>query len=80
MKEDFPKDYFVTIENDSFREGRISVNKLNQEFVAEIDIVQIESRKIWQHVKTIYGRSTARDALEDASYTLGKYLRGESVN
>ncbi|OUR99936.1 hypothetical protein A9Q84_02590 [Halobacteriovorax marinus] len=79
MKEEFPKDYFITIEGDSFREGRISVNKLNQEYVAEIDIVQIESRKIWQHVKTIYGRSTARDALEDGSYTLGKYLRGESV-
>ena len=76
---EYPKDFFVRLENDEYREGRISVNKLNSEFMAEIDIVQKESRKIWQHVKSIYSCPTEHDALEDASYLLGKYLKGESV-
>jgi len=80
LKIEFPKEYFVEIESDEYREGRISVNKLNDGFMAEIDIVQIETRKIWKHVKSIFGRETAHDALEDASYYLGKFLRGESVN
>jgi hypothetical protein len=76
---EYPKDYFVRLEDDEFREGRISVNKSGTEYMAEIDIVQKESRKIWRHVKSIYSRPTEHDALEDASYLLGKYLRGESI-
>ncbi|WP_127717401.1 hypothetical protein [Halobacteriovorax sp. HLS] len=76
---DFPKDFFVLIEGDEFREGRISVNKLHDQYMAEIDIVQKDTRKIWRHVKSIYSCVTERDALQDASYLLGKYLRGESI-
>jgi hypothetical protein len=80
MNKEYPKDFFVLIENDDFREARISINKLNSEFMAEIDIVQKESRKIWQHVKSIYSCPTERDAIEDASFILGKYLKGESIS
>ncbi len=80
LNKDFPKEFFVEIETDDFREGRISVNQIEDGFMAEIDIVQIETRKIWKHVKSIFGRESAHDALEDASYYLGKFLRGESVN
>jgi hypothetical protein len=50
--QEFPAEFFIKIEGQEFLLGRLSVNKMNQSFWVEIDIVQKESKKIWAHVGT----------------------------
>lgn len=46
----FPCDYYIPLTNDTFREGRITVNRLSDHFYLEVDIVQKDSRKIFYHI------------------------------
>ena len=76
-KIEYPPDFFVNIDNDQHRLGRITLNLHSDGFVVEIDIVQKESRKIWQHVDTIYKLEQADDALQTAVQRLSQFLSGQ---
>lgn len=76
-KIEYPQDFFVNIDNDQHRLGRITLNLHSDGFVVEIDIVQKESRKIWQHVDTIYKLEQADDALQTAVQRLSQFLSGQ---
>lgn len=71
---EYPQDFFVKFDNDDYREGRITVNKLQSGFSAEISIVQKDSRKIWQHVDIIYGYNEEGEAVDTAVQKLSSYL------
>ena len=53
----FPQDYFVKIEQDDYRVGRLTLNKFKEQYNIEIDIVQKDSKKIWAHVDILYNFS-----------------------
>lgn len=77
IREEFPKEYFLKIENDEFREGRITLNKLSQNYSVEIDIVQTESRKIWKHVDVIYNQTEMDEAIDAGVQRLANFLKGQ---
>ncbi len=76
-KIEYPQDFFINIDNDQHRLGRITLNLHSDGFVVEIDIVQKESRKIWHHVDTLYKLENNDDALQLAVQRLSQFLNGQ---
>lgn len=71
---EFPAEFFIKLEGQDFLLGRLSVNKMNQSFWVEIDIVQKESKKIWAHVGNLYNISELDEAVDRSVQTLSDYL------
>jgi len=71
---EFPAEFFVKLEGQEFLLGRLSVNKMNQSFWVEIDIVQKESKKIWAHVGNIYGIKELDEVVDMSVQSLSDYL------
>jgi len=74
---EYPQDFFVNIDNEESRLGRITLNLHGEAFTVEIDIVQKESRKIWHHVDTLYKVDSRDDALQMGVQRLSQFLRGD---
>ncbi len=74
---EFPAEFFIKLEGQDFLLGRLSINKMNQSFWVEIDIVQKESKKIWAHVGNLYGISELDEALDQSVQTLSNYLQSK---
>ena len=74
---EFPAEFFVKLEGQEFLLGRLSVNKMNQSFWVEIDIVQKESKKIWAHVGNLYGISELDEAMDQSVQTLSNFLHNK---
>lgn len=76
MMNSFPKIHYVTIENlKPYYQGRITISKLGIRFNAEIDLIQIETGKIFEHVGALYKIEDEREALDSAMFKLQGYLR-----
>jgi hypothetical protein len=71
---EFPAEFFIKLEGQEFLLGRLSINKMNQSYWVEIDIVQKESKKIWAHVGNLYGVSELDEAVDRSVQTLSDYL------
>lgn len=72
----YPKTYYVTIENlKPYYQGRITISKLGSFYNAEIDLVQTETGKIFEHVADLYQLEDEREALDSSMYKLQNYLR-----
>ena len=74
---EFPAEFFIKLEGQDFLLGRLSINKMNQSFWVEIDIVQKESKKIWAHVGNLYGISELDEALDQSVKTLSNFLQSK---
>jgi hypothetical protein len=74
---EYPQDYFLVLQNDPYREGRITVNRLESRFTVEIDIVQKESRKIYRHVDILYHFADEQEAIDAGVQRLSQFLKGE---
>lgn len=74
---EFPAEFFIKLEGQDFLLGRLSINKMNQSFWVEIDIVQKESKKIWAHVGNLYGISELDEALDQSVQTLSNFLQSK---
>lgn len=74
MKEEFPQDYFVEISNNDNLLGRVSVNKIRNSFMVEVDIVFKESKKIFKHVAQGYDYEDKNDAVDQGVTKLSKFL------
>jgi hypothetical protein len=72
---EFPVEYFIKLESQDFLLGRLTVNKLNQAFWVEIDIVQKESRKIWAHVGDLHGTVDLDEAIDKSVQTLADFVK-----
>lgn len=72
---EFPAEFFIKLEGQEFLLGRLSINKMNQSFWVEIDIVQKESKKIWAHVGNLYGVSELDEAVDRSVQTLSDYIQ-----
>ncbi len=71
---EFPAEYFVELVGEDFLVGRLLINKINDRFWIEIDIVQTESKKIWAHVGDVRGELDLDDALSNSVQMLSSYL------
>ena len=71
---EFPAEFFIKLEGQEFLLGRLSINKMNQSFWVEIDIVQKESKKIWAHVGNLYGIKELDEAVDMSVQSLSDYL------
>lgn len=79
MYEEYPKDYFVKLEGESERIGRLTVNKISgNQFNLEIDIVSKETKKIWYHVGQIFNFSTEEEILESGVQYLSNFLNRQN--
>ena len=80
MKETYPKEYFVEIENEPYRKGRVTLNHLSDGYSVEVDIVQKESMKIWHHVKRVYQIDDEQEALDHGVWLLSQFLQGQNLD
>lgn len=76
LKEVFPQEYYIKIENDQYRIGRLSVNKLAHSFCVEIDIVSTEGHKIFKHVGILYNEPSKEEAIDAGVQRLSNFLSG----
>lgn len=74
---EYPQDYFLVLQNDPYREGRITVNLMDHSFTVEIDVVQKESRKIYKHVDILYHFDDEQEAIDAGVQRLSQFLKGE---
>ncbi|MFA6237476.1 MAG: hypothetical protein WC635_09140 [Bacteriovorax sp.] len=72
---EFPAEFFIKLEGQDFLLGRLSINKMNQSYWVEIDIVQKESKKIWAHVGNLYGIHELDEAVDRSVQTLSDYVQ-----
>ena len=72
---DYPKEYFVKIDGNDFLEIRLEVNLLSgpRPYCVEINIVQKNSNKIYQHLKTLYGYYDEEESLREANHFIANY-------
>lgn len=74
-KFDFPQEKLVELKGLSpYLLGRITIFQDQQKFNLEIDIIQSESGKIYNHVKSIFGEYDLEDALAGAMQELQSFL------
>ena len=77
MNDHFPQEHFIKLQGASdFLMGRIVINQQGKNFVAEVDIIQIESGKIHNHVTILYDQTDPREALDLGVHHLKKFLIG----
>jgi len=72
---EYPKEFFVELSGEEFLVGRLMINKMNQHFWVEVDIVQKESKKIWAHVGDIHRALDFDDATYQSVQLLSDYLK-----
>lgn len=72
---EFPADYFIKLDGQDFLLGRLSINKMNNSFWVEIDIVQKESKKIFAHVGNLYNVSDLDEAITSSVQMLSSYVK-----
>ena len=75
MIEEFPQEHLVELKGLSpYLVGRITIFRHEQFFNVEIDIIQNESGKIYNHVRSMYNQPEAREALDLAVQYLKDFL------
>ncbi len=75
MMSEFPQEHFIELSGLSpFLVGRIQIFMQYNLFNVEIDIIQQESGKIHNHVKSLYNQDDAREALDYSVQVLKNYL------
>lgn len=71
----FPQEHFVELKGLSpFLVGRIIVTQAAHGFDVEVDIIQSESGKIYNHVAILYGEVDPKEAVDLGIHKLKLYL------
>jgi hypothetical protein len=72
---EFPKEYFVPLSNNENLLGRIIITKIHEKYCSEIDIVQVESKKIFHHVIQLFNFPDEQEALDQSVQRLAQFLK-----
>ena len=79
MTNHFPQEYFIRLHGlDPHFVGRITLYQGSNGVDVEIDIVQKDSGKIYNHVKSLYNQDEARESVDIAVQYLQDYLSSKS--
>ena len=71
---EFPFETYVPLEKEEHFVGRIVINKINEGYFSEIDIVNRESKKIFYHVGQLFDRPDFTDLLDLSVQRLSEFL------
>lgn len=71
---EYPKEHYIELENNPYLMGRVTINHIKDDFVAEVDIIHKESHKIYRHVDILYSGYTAEEALISGIQRLRRFL------
>ena len=74
---EFPTEYFIKLEGQDFLLGRLSINKMNNSYWVEIDIVTKDSKKIYAHVDNLYNTVDLDEAVNRSVEILAKYVKAK---
>lgn len=75
LSNQFPQEHYIELTGlAEFLKGRITLLRHADKFMAEIDIIQIESGKIHNHVAVLYDQEDPREALDLGVHHLKQYL------
>lgn len=75
---EFPAEYFIKLDGQDFLLGRLSINKMNNSYWVEIDIVTKESKKIFAHVGNLYNTTDLDEAVNRSVEMLAKYVKAKN--
>ncbi len=73
--QEYPKEYIFPLEGEDHILAQVAVSPLKDKFLAEVQLVQKESRKIIKHLGSIYDAESEEEALDQGVSLLGTYLR-----
>jgi hypothetical protein len=71
---EYPKEHYIELENNPYLMGRIAINHIKDDFVAEVDIIHKESHKIYHHVDILYHGYSAEEALISGIQRLRRFF------
>lgn len=72
---EFPAEYFIKLDGQDYLLGRLSINKMNDSYWVEIDIVTKDSKKIYAHVDNLYNTTDLDEAVNRSVEILAKYVK-----
>ncbi|MFY7993409.1 MAG: hypothetical protein ACOVP4_08975 [Bacteriovoracaceae bacterium] len=71
---EYPKEHYIELDNNPYLMGRIAINHIKEEFIAEVDIVHKESHKIYRHIGILYSGHSAEEALISGVQRLRRFF------
>ena len=74
---EFPAEYFIKLDGQDYLLGRLSINKMNDSYWVEIDIVTKDSKKIYAHVDNLYNTTDLDEAVNRSVEILAKYVKAK---
>lgn len=72
---EYPKEFYVTLQNNDNLIGQIEVNKTTKGYNAEVSIVFKETKKIFKHVDQVFGAEDETEACDLGIMKLSRYLK-----
>ncbi len=75
---EFPAEYFIKLDGQDFLLGRLSINKMNNSYWVEIDIVTKDSKKIFAHVDNLYNTVDLDEAVNRSVEILAQYVKSKN--
>lgn len=70
----YPAEYYIELTGDANMLGRITLLKYKEAFSVEVDIVFIESKKIYIHVGSFYNLEDHQEAQDFGMMKLSSFL------
>lgn len=70
----YPVEKYIELDNNPYLLGRIALNEVQSQFMAEIDIIYKESHKIFMHVGIIFNQPGHEEAFIMAVQKLREFL------
>ncbi|MCB9061644.1 MAG: hypothetical protein H6622_08995 [Halobacteriovoraceae bacterium] len=74
-KKEYPYELFIQIDNNEHLLGRVTVCSQINSFSIDIDIVTKESKKIFQHVESLYNCLDESEGIDLAIQKLSHFLQ-----
>ncbi len=74
MAMDFPKEFLIRLDGESFLEGRLTLHMTSKGLNVEIALVQKESRKIHRYIDTLGYFEDEREAIDRGVSRLSQFL------
>lgn len=74
------KEYIIPFEGEDFYQGRVEIYQGPSGYNADVNIVHIETGKIYASVKQLYNFKEIDDLLQEAVQVMSNYLLKSKVN
>ncbi len=76
---EFPKEYFIELPGQDYLLARLTLHRMNHDFMVEMDIIMRESGKIWAHVGSLYKLQEEDEAVDRGVQKIADYIKSKKV-